>query len=136
MSETTTQMQDFLTRQAKVCHDNCEIEKDLYKELGVKRGLRDVDGVGVLAGLTNISCIQSSEMINGEKVPCEGKLFYRGYNIYEISRWIYEERRILDFEEIYLSFTIWKTAGMKNNLKEIQRNFWQQSMTLPKNFYK
>ncbi len=46
MSETTTQMQDFLTRQAKVCHDNCEIEKDLYKELGVKRGLRDVDGVG------------------------------------------------------------------------------------------
>ena len=38
MSETTTQMQDFLTRQAKVCHDNCEIEKDLYKELGVKRG--------------------------------------------------------------------------------------------------
>ena len=42
MSETTTQMQDFLTRQAKVCHDNCEIEKDLYKELGVKRGLRDV----------------------------------------------------------------------------------------------
>ena len=39
MSETTTQMQDFLTRQAKVCHDNCEIEKDLYKELGVKRRL-------------------------------------------------------------------------------------------------
>ena len=67
MSETTTQMQDFLTRQAKVCHDNCEIEKDLYKELGVKRGLRDVDGVGVLAGLTNISCIQSSEMINGDR---------------------------------------------------------------------
>jgi hypothetical protein len=32
MSETTTQMQDFLTRQAKVCHDNCEIEKDLYNE--------------------------------------------------------------------------------------------------------
>ena len=41
MSETTTQMQDFLTRQAKVCHDNCEIEKDLYKELGVKRGLME-----------------------------------------------------------------------------------------------
>ena len=40
----------------------------------MKRGLRDVDGVGVLAGLTNISCIQSSEMINGEKVPCEGNV--------------------------------------------------------------
>ena len=99
MSETTTQMQDFLTRQAKVCHDNCEIEKDLYKELGVKRGLRDVDGVGVLAGLTNISCIQSSEMINGEKVPCEGKLFYRGYNIYELVDG-FMKRGEFGFEEI------------------------------------
>ena len=53
MSETTTQMQDFLTRQAKVCHDNCEIEKNRsVQRAGIlKRGLRDVDGVGVLAGL-------------------------------------------------------------------------------------
>ena len=131
MSETTTQMQDFLTRQAKVCHDNCEIEKDLYKELGVKRGLRDVDGVGVLAGLTNISCIQSSEMINGEKVPCEGKLFYRGYNIYELVDGFYEERRIR-FEEIHLSLLFGKLPDEKQ-LKEF-REILAQSMTLPKNF--
>ena len=110
MSETTTQMQDFLTRQAKVCHDNCEIEKDLYKELGVKRGLRDVDGVGVLAGLTNISCIQSSEMINGEKVPCEGKLFYRGYNIYELVDGFMN----LDLKKSHIFYYL-ENCRMKNN---------------------
>ena len=119
MSETTTQMQDFLTRQAKVCHDNCEIEKDLYKELGVKRGLRDVDGVGVLAGLTNISCIQSSEMINGEKVPCEGKLFYRGYNIYELVDG-FMKRGEFGFEE---------------TIERIQRNFGAEYDT-SKEFHK
>ena len=131
MSETTTQMQDFLTRQAKVCHDNCEIEKDLYKELGVKRGLRDVDGVGVLAGLTNISCIQSSEMINGEKVPCEGKLFYRGYNIYELVEG-FMKRGDFGFEEITYLLLFGKLPDDKQ-LKEF-REVLAQSMTLPKNF--
>ena len=129
MSETTTQMQDFLTRQAKVCHDNCEIEKDLYKELGVKRGLRDVDGVGVLAGLTNISCIQSSEMINGEKVPCEGKLFYRGYNIYELVDG-FMKRGEFGFEEITYLLLFGKLPDEKQ-LKEF-REILAQSMTLPK----
>ena len=131
MSETTTQMQEFLTRQAKVCHDNCEIEKDLYKELGVKRGLRDVDGVGVLAGLTNISCIQSSEMINGEKVPCEGKLFYRGYNIYELVEG-FMKRGDFGFEEITYLLLFGKLPDDKQ-LKEF-REILAQSMTLPKNF--
>ena len=75
---------NYLKRQAAVCRDNCEIEKELYEELGVKRGLRDMDGVGVLAGLTNISNIQSSKMADGKKVPCEGRLFYRGYDIKDL----------------------------------------------------
>ena len=130
MSETI-QMQDFLTRQAKVCRDNCEIEKDLYKELGVKRGLRDVNGVGVLAGLTNISCIQSSEMIDGEKVPCEGKLFYRGYNIYELVEG-FMKRGDFGFEEITYLLLFGKLPDDKQ-LKEF-REVLAQSMTLPKNF--
>ena len=126
MSETTTQMQDFLTRQAKVCHDNCEIEKDLYKELGVKRGLRDVDGVGVLAGLTNISCIQSSEMINGEKVPCEGKLFYRGYNIYELVDG-FMKRGEFGFEEITYLLLFGKLPDEKQ-LKEFREILAQENV--------
>ena len=64
--------------------DHCEIDKELYEKFGVKRGLRDKEGVGVLAGLTNISNIQSSKIVDGKKVPCEGQLFYRGYNIYDL----------------------------------------------------
>lgn len=47
----------------------------------MKKGLRDENGVGVLAGLTNISKMISSEIIDGRKVPCDGKLWYRGYRV-------------------------------------------------------
>lgn len=63
---------------------NQKISTDLFKEYGVNRGLRDVNGNGVLTGLTNISLIQSKKEVNGEMVPCEGKLLYRGYNINDL----------------------------------------------------
>lgn len=60
------------------------IEKHLYTEHEVKRGLRDVDGKGVLAGLTNISDVCARKMVNGEEVPCPGNLYYRGYNVKDL----------------------------------------------------
>lgn len=63
---------------------NSCIDPDLYAKHKVNRGLRDVLGNGVLTGLTEISEIQAYDMVDGEKVPCEGKLFYRGYNIKDI----------------------------------------------------
>lgn len=68
----------------KLCEKNNKIDQDLYGKLGVKRGLRDVNGKGVLAGLTNISDIQAKDIVNGEEVPCEGRLYYRGYNIRDL----------------------------------------------------
>ncbi len=61
-----------------------KIPTALFKEYGVNRGLRDINGNGVLTGLTNISLIQSKKEVNGELVPCEGKLLYRGYNINDL----------------------------------------------------
>lgn len=52
----------------------------MFDEYGVQRGLRDKNGNGVVAGLTNISRIESFKMEDGKKVPCEGKLWYRGYD--------------------------------------------------------
>ena len=52
----------------------------------MKRGLRDLNGKGVLAGLTNISDIISSKTVDGKSVPCEGKLYYRGYDVEELVR--------------------------------------------------
>lgn len=64
-----------------LCVDNDTISDELFKEYGVNRGLRDVNGNGVLTGLTNISKIESFRMENGVKTPCDGKLWYRGYNV-------------------------------------------------------
>ncbi|MDE6233643.1 MAG: citrate/2-methylcitrate synthase [Lachnospiraceae bacterium] len=64
-----------------ICISNDTISDDLFKEYGVNRGLRDLNGKGVLTGLTNISKIVSFKNVDGERVPCDGELWYRGYNI-------------------------------------------------------
>ncbi len=69
---------------AKKCKKNSTINPELYTKYDVKRGLRDINGNGVLAGLTNISEIVSAKVIDGEKHACEGELYYRGYNIQDI----------------------------------------------------
>ena len=66
------------------CEKNNAIDKELYTKYEVKRGLRDLNGKGVLAGLTNISDVCASKVVNGETVPCAGNLYYRGYNIKDL----------------------------------------------------
>ena len=72
---------DYTDEQVKLCVKNDQIDKNLYQEYGVKRGLRDEQGQGVLTGLTNISQITAFKNVNGEKIPCDGELLYRGYNV-------------------------------------------------------
>lgn len=74
-------LSDYVKDKAGVCRENDYIEPSLYKEYGVKKGLRDENGNGVVAGLTNISKIISSKIVDGEKVSCDGQLWYRGYPI-------------------------------------------------------
>ena len=76
----------YFDQQQPLCAEHDRISKDLYKEFGVKAGLRDENGKGVLAGITNISRIDAFEERDGQKVPCEGKLWYRGYNVYDLIR--------------------------------------------------
>jgi citrate synthase len=75
------------------------IQNELYGKYEVKRGLRDISGKGVLVGLTEISEIVSYIIEDGDYVPCEGKLYYRGINIEEIVRGFIDENRF-GFEEI------------------------------------
>ena len=76
-----TQLNDYTTRSEAVCRRNDTISPRLYEEYGVKKGLRDENGNGVLAGLTNISKITSSKIVDGKKIPCDGQLWYRGYRV-------------------------------------------------------
>ncbi len=67
-----------------LCVKNDTISDHLFQEYGVNRGLRDVNGNGVLTGLTNISRIDSFKMEDGKKIPCEGRLWYRGYDVRDL----------------------------------------------------
>ncbi len=82
----------------KICERNNQISAELFAEYGVKRGLRDKDGNGVLAGITNISKIEAFRMENGVKVPCDGQLWYRGYNVIDLIRGF--EGKRFGFEEV------------------------------------
>lgn len=84
---------------SRLCEAACQIDPALYTKYDVKRGLRDINGKGVLAGLTEISEVKSSEIVNGESVPCPGQLFYRGVNIEDIVHGFISEKRF-GFEEV------------------------------------
>ncbi|SHI59074.1 citrate/2-methylcitrate synthase [Parasporobacterium paucivorans] len=84
---------------SKVCVNNSHIDPALYAKYDVKRGLRDINGKGVLTGLTEIAEVKSYTIDDGEIVPCEGKLFYRGIDVEEIVRGFLSEDRF-GFEEV------------------------------------
>ncbi|MBR3954274.1 MAG: citrate/2-methylcitrate synthase [Clostridia bacterium] len=82
-----------------LCAANDIIDKELYIRHKVNRGLRDLDGNGVLTGLTEISEIVAKKEIDGKLIPCEGNLYYRGYNVKELVNGYKNDDRF-GFEEI------------------------------------
>lgn len=121
----------FTEKYSKVCKKNDSVEKDLFTEYGVKRGLRDLNGKGVVTGITNISRIESSEIVDGKTVPCPGKLYYRGYHIQELVKGFMEEGRY-GFEEIaYL--LVFGELPSKESLREFQEML-STGRRLPTNF--
>ena len=80
VSACTVYAQDLLA----TCLQNDSISPRLYEEYGVNLGLRDERGNGVLTGLTNISKISSSKVEGAQKVPDQGRLWYRGHTIEEL----------------------------------------------------
>ena len=75
------------------------IDTELFAKYDVKRGLRDLNGKGVLAGLTNISDVRAKEIIDGVEVPSHGRLFYRGYDVKDLVTGFTKDNRF-GFEEI------------------------------------
>ncbi|XCP85254.1 citrate/2-methylcitrate synthase [Roseburia hominis] len=106
-----------------LCEKNNEIDKELFTQYDVKRGLRDLNGKGVLAGLTNISDVCAKKIVKGQEVPCAGNLYYRGYNIKDLVKGFLVPRRY-GFEEIaYLLLfgelpTMEQLVRFKENLAE------------------
>lgn len=114
----------------QICEKNDRISAELFDDLGVKRGLRDKDGTGVLSGLTNISRIDAFHFEDGKKIPCEGKLWYRGYPIedliqgFEGKRYGFEEiAYLLLMGELPTITQLKEFAALLADLRQLPTNF-------------
>lgn len=123
-------LEKYVKDHEEMCVKNDTIRSGLFEEYGVKKGLRDLNGQGVLTGLTNISSVKAFEEVDGQKVPCDGELLYRGYDVRELvrggigSRFIYEEGAYL---------LLFGELPTKEQLEEFKTIIYQ-CMTLPTNF--
>ncbi|MBQ8559647.1 MAG: citrate/2-methylcitrate synthase [Tyzzerella sp.] len=116
---------------SELCEKSNEIDKELYVKYDVKRGLRDLNGKGVLAGLTNISDVCASKEVDGVRVPIPGNLYYRGYNIKDLVNGFLDAGHF-GFEEI----TYLLLFGELPNEGELQvfTKMLAERRTLPKYF--
>ena len=120
-----------IRRLSALCEERDAIDPSLYAKYDVKRGLRDLNGKGVVAGLTEISDIISSKEINGESVPCEGELYYRGINIKDLTGGFIKENRFGFEETVYLLlFGSLPNQQESADFKELLSKY----RTLPTNF--
>lgn len=116
---------------AEVCRSNSNIDPKLYQVHQVKRGLRDLDGKGVVTGLTEISTITSHKTVDGASVPCEGELYYRGWNINDLVKGFIADNRFGFEETVYLLlFGILPTEEQLSQFSKLLVSY----RTLPTNF--
>lgn len=92
----------YIQELSKLANDSCAIDPSLYQKYEVKRGLRDISGRGVLAGLTEIAEVRAYIIDDNEMVPCEGRLFYRGYDVEDITTGFINDDRFGFEETVYL----------------------------------
>ena len=108
------------------------ISPQMYSENNVKRGLRDLDGTGVVAGLTEISTIIAKEKnATGEPVPCDGRLYYRGINVRSLVKGFADDGRFGFEETVYL--LLFSKLPNKAELEEFSAEL-AKYRTLPPSF--
>lgn len=113
------------------CADNLLIDKELYTTHKVYRGLRDLNGVGVVAGLTKISTVNATKTVDGQRIPCDGQLFYRGIDVKDLCQGFLKENRMGFEESAYLLL-----FGRLPSADELTQfcKLLAKHRTLPKNF--
>lgn len=124
------QISDFTSRYAKMCKREDAIPAELFEKFDVKKGLRDKNGNGVVSGLTNISKILAFKFEDGKKLPCDGQLWYRGYNVIDLVKGFQYKR--YGFEEI--AYLLLFGELPKEDETEEFKQIIGISRTLPTNF--
>ena len=120
----------ILNDYAQLCRQADHLEPEMFDKYKVQRGLRDKNGNGVVTGLTNISRIEAFKMVDGVKTPCEGKLWYRGYDCIDLVKGF--RNTGFGFEEVaYL--LLFGELPDANQLKQF-RDILAANRRLPTNF--
>lgn len=132
MAEYFSETNSLLYELSDMAVKNGGIDASLYTKYDVKRGLRDINGKGVLAGLTEISEVKSTEIVNGESVPCKGQLYYRGINVEDIVKGFLADKRFGFEETVYL--LLFGELPNADRLKEFQHMLSDYRKTLPTKF--
>lgn len=101
-NDVTVNKDEFIHTKIEELKKNNSIDISYYDKSYVKRGLRNPDGTGVVAGLTQICDVRGYYMEEGEKMPAEGKLIYRGINVQDIVDGFITEKRFGYEETAYL----------------------------------
>jgi len=110
---------------------NSSIDPEDYVRYDVKRGLRDLNGKGVMAGLTEISNIIAKKVVDGKEMPCEGKLYYRGVDVSDLVGGALDEGRFGFEETAYLLML--GTLPNQQEMESFQRQVGYYR-SLPNNF--
>ena len=106
---------EFIKERAAQLHDQLTFDRSHYEMYSVKRGLRNLDGTGVMAGVTRIGSTQGYYMRDGERTAMEGKLYYRGIDVEDIVNGFLNEGRSGFEETAYLLI-----LGKLPNMAELQ----------------
>ena len=103
MRTSYSEITPYISELAKRSCDNNGIVPAMYVEHHVNRGLRDLNGNGVVTGLTEVSRIKAKELDEeGNAVPCHGELYYRGYNVRDLTAGLLQDDRFGFEEAVYL----------------------------------
>lgn len=131
MSDYFSEITPELKRLAELSKKSSYIDPELYTTYDVKRGLRDLNGKGVLVGITEISEVNSKKFVDGVEVPCDGQLFYRGYNVQELVKNASKDSHF-GFEECcyLLLFGSLPTVNQLEDFKKLLASY----RSLPQNF--
>ena len=121
---------NYTKKRENLCIENDSISKDLFREYGVNMGLRDINGNGVLTGLTKISEVSAFKIIDGKKVPSDGQLLYRGYDVKDLVQGSKGEKFIFE-EAAYL--LLFGKLPSNDELKQFL-DIIAECMELPTNF--
>ena len=124
---------------ANKCSASSIIPSELYTKYNVNRGLRDLNGKGVLVGLTHISDVCSTKLVNGEYIPAEGELYYRGYNVKDLVKGIapdshfgFEEcAYLLMFGELPTKEQLKNFCGLLSEYRTLPTSFVRDIMKAP-----